>query len=41
MNSKTNKLKTGSENSVIIVILAVLLVVVLAIVGVIVAKDNK
>ena len=41
MNSKTNKLKTGSENSVIIIILAVLLVVVLAIVGVIVAKDNK
>lgn len=41
MNSKTKKLKTGNENSVIIVILAVLLVVVLGIVGVIVAKDNQ
>lgn len=39
MNTKKNK--TGNENSIIIIILAVLLVVVLAIVGVIVAKDNK
>ncbi|MBO5476780.1 MAG: peptidylprolyl isomerase [Clostridia bacterium] len=41
MNSKTKKLKTGNENSVIVIILAVLLVVVLGIVGVIVAKDNQ
>ena len=41
MNSKTKNLKTGNENSVIVIILAVLLVVVLGIVGVIVAKDNQ
>lgn len=41
MNSKTKKLKTGNENSVIVIILAVLLVVVLGIVGIIVAKDNQ
>lgn len=35
------KSKNGNESSIIIVILALLLVVVLAIVGVIVAKDNK
>lgn len=40
MNSETKKLKTGNENSIIIIILAVLLVIVLAIVGVYVAKDN-
>ncbi len=39
MNSK--KRKIGNESSIIIVILALLLIVVLAIVGVIVAKDNK
>lgn len=41
MNSKTKKLKTGNENSVIVIILAVLLVVVLGIVGIIIAKDNQ
>lgn len=41
MNSKTKNLKTGNENSVIVIILAVLLVVVLGIVGMIVAKDNQ
>lgn len=41
MNSKTKNLKTGNENSVIVIILAVLLVVVLGIVGIIVAKDNQ
>ena len=35
------KSKNGNESSIIVVILALLLVVVLAIVGVIVAKDNK
>ena len=35
------KSKNGNESSIIVVILAILLVVVLAIVGVIVAKDNK
>lgn len=40
MNNETKKLKTGNENSIIIIILAVLLVIVLAIVGVYVAKDN-
>ena len=41
MNIKTRNLKNGSENSVIIIILASLLVIVLAIVGVYVAKDNQ
>ncbi len=41
MNIRTRNLKTGSENSVIIIILASLLVIVLAIVGVYVAKDNQ
>ena len=41
MNIKTKSLKSGSENSVIIIILASLLIIVLAIVGVYVAKDNQ
>lgn len=41
MNLKTLRQKSGSENSVIVIILAVLLVLVLAIVGIYLAKDNQ